>query len=94
MGFADLTAFDETAKSPCTQYLAGMGTGRLNLLIEGNRGAAQRLERHRSGHIRCIGQPFSPKQRQHAYGRHRLSAVQQRQTLFCLQGQWLYAGLV
>src|SRR5882724_5669985 len=66
-----------------------MWTRFLQTWIERSRRVTQTFERHRAGNIGNICQAFPMQDRQSPDRMHGLSAVQQRETFFGLQLQWL-----
>src|SRR5262249_51412480 len=72
-----------------SNLLPGMRPRVLQTRIEGRWPVAKPLVRQRPRHVSDVDQSFRAQDRQSSDRMHRLSAVQQRKTLFCFQPQRL-----
>ena len=93
MGFANLAAFEHPAQVGGGLDLSGMRTCSVNTLVEGDIGASQRVESHRTDHVGGIDQDFRRKQREGSDREHGLRAVDQRNSFFGFENQRLDPAL-
>ena len=75
------------------RLLAGMRARVVNALVESDRGAFERLERHRSGDIRHPGQPFRAKQGESSDTVHCLRSIEESEAFLGLEFHRLETGL-
>ncbi len=85
MRLTNLAAFEHPAQVGCGLDLSRVRAHLVNALVKCNVGATKRVEGHGTNHVRGINQSFCGEQSQRPDSQHRLRAVDQRHSLFCLK---------
>src|SRR5437764_12748640 len=89
MRLANLAVLQKLAEMRGDFDLSGMRTRRVNARVKSNRRIAQCLKRHRPGDVSDARELLGAIERQPAHRRHALGPVQERESFFCFELNWL-----